>query len=191
MSVKSEIWKPIIGYEDKYMISNFGRVKSLSTYENNQHSMQEKILKPIVYSNGYCVVSLRKKRFFVHRLVATHFLLPIKDKLQVNHIDGDKKNNRVDNLEWVNASENLKHAFKIGLKHSSNKQKQAMMLVNRNKRKKVSMLLNGVSLNIFNSITEAEHYLGVNRSHISDVCKGKRNKALGFEWKYVGECYEK
>lgn len=191
MSVKNEVWKPIIGYEDKYMISNFGRVKSLPTYENNQYSMCEKILKPIEYSNGYCVVSLRKKRYLVHRLVATHFLLPIKDKLQINHIDGNKTNNRVDNLEWVNASENLKHAYKMGLKYPSIKQKRAMGLVNRNKRKKVNMLLNGVSLKIFNSITEAEQYLKVNRSHISDVCKGKRRKTLGFEWEYVGECYEK
>ena len=110
-----EYWKDIKGYEGLYMVSNMGRVLSVGKKSNHNNSI---ILKD---SNmlGYRVVSLRKhntaKIYKVHRLVAQAFIDNPLDKKQVNHIDGDKTNNVVTNLEWATAKENTRHAFKTGL----------------------------------------------------------------------------
>ena len=104
-----ELWKPVVGYEGYYEISNLGNVKSLRF---------GKILKPS-NSGGYAHIALvsdgTPRYFLVHRLVATSFIPNPHNKLEVNHIDGDKKNNCVDNLEWVNRSENQSHAVHSGL----------------------------------------------------------------------------
>jgi hypothetical protein len=116
----AEIWKDIEGYEGKYQVSNLGRVKSLQRKVWNRytwHDLPERILKP---KKGYCyaVVTLcngngKTKNHYVHRLVAYAFLYNVKE--QVNHIDGNKLNNHLDNLEWVSQSENMKHAHNTGL----------------------------------------------------------------------------
>lgn len=114
----TEEWKPIKDWEEYYEISNLGRVKNRKT---------NKILKGDINNYGYYRIRLeikgRRKRYFRHRLVAEHFIHndDIENKKFVNHIDGDKSNNTVDNLEWVTQSENEKHAFKTGLKHKTNK----------------------------------------------------------------------
>ena len=113
----NETWKPIKEWEEFYEISNFGNVRNIKT---------KKLLNGDINNCGYYRVQLnhngKKQRFFRHRLVATHFI-PNTDKTKkfVNHIDGDKSNNTVTNLEWVTQSENEKHAFSKGLKHTTNK----------------------------------------------------------------------
>lgn len=124
-----EIWKPIIGYEGLYEVSNMGRVKSLNhirrTGNFGKYIQRGKILKQYckdknskylrvsLSNNG--IVSKRK----VHRLVAESFLPTINDKKLVNHKDENKQNNCVSNLEWVNYSENLIHAYKNNLRKKS------------------------------------------------------------------------
>lgn len=108
-----EIWKDIEGYEGHYQVSNLGRVKSFKS------SFSGRIIK-IRNNKGYGMVDLRntegKKTFpLVHRLVAKHFLKKIEGKNYINHKDGDKLNNRIDNLEWCTHSENMKHAYKNNL----------------------------------------------------------------------------
>lgn len=103
-----EIWKDIVGYEGLYQVSNLGRVK------NNI-----KLLSTKVVSSGYPSVMLCKsgksKRQRIHRLVLDAFVPNIENKPNGNHIDGDKSNNLLHNLEWVTVSENSKHAIKLGL----------------------------------------------------------------------------
>lgn len=116
-----EIYKDIENYEGRFMISNYGNVKSLERIINNKFNknrvFKECILKPSVCSNGYLYVSLTdknniKKRIRIHRLVANAFITNINRKIDVNHKDGNKKNNHVSNLEWATRSENLIHSYK-------------------------------------------------------------------------------
>jgi hypothetical protein len=109
-----EIWKDIEGYEEKYQVSNLGNVKSLERYVNHWQGgvrvIRERILKPI-NKKGYLHVDLSEgKQHKIHRLVAYCFLGP--NSKEVNHIDLDKTNNNVNNLEYVTRSENMNHNVK-------------------------------------------------------------------------------
>lgn len=109
-SMKEE-WRPAPGFEKNYLVSNFGAIKNIRSGR----------ILAVSYSNcGYARLNLSvdgvAKRKSVHRLVAEAFIPKNGDGYQVNHIDGNKKNNNVENLEWVTPSDNIKHAFNIGLK---------------------------------------------------------------------------
>jgi hypothetical protein len=130
-----ETWKNIIGFDGEYQVSNLGRIKSL------KKNKLEKLLSQCNHTNGYKYVSLSKngvaKHYYVHRLVAESFLLNSDNKLEVNHIDGDKTNNHVENLQWVTRQENVKHEFDNGYgyvpnlkgeNHGSSKLKESQVI---------------------------------------------------------------
>lgn len=114
-----EIWKDINGYEGYYQISNKGNVRSIDRFDG-VHDRTGTVIKPNLKTNGYLQVGLRKhnkrKWIGVHRLVAIHFIDNPENKPQVNHIDGNKQNNTVENLEWVTQEENQQHATRTGLR---------------------------------------------------------------------------
>lgn len=120
-----EIWKNVIGYEDCYMVSNLGNVKSLTRQiksairNNNKITRDGRLLTIKNAKTGYKFIMLYKngtqKIGLIHRLVATAFLLNSSEKKAVNHLDGDKANNRLENLEWCTYKENKKHAKENGL----------------------------------------------------------------------------
>ena len=116
-----EIWKDVKGYEGLYQVSNLGRIKSISYFNraNKKTYPRNKILKPLINDKGYLRVDLRKnnksKKVRIHRIAAEHFIPNPYHFSEVNHIDGNKQNNCVNNLEWCTHSQNMKHAVKLGL----------------------------------------------------------------------------
>ena len=182
-----EIWKDIEGYEGLYQVSNLGRVKSLYKFINNNpksksigYYSEERILKCFNNKKGYKMVKLYKntehitKR--VHRLVAQTFIPNPKKLPQVNHIDGNKINNKVSNLEWCTNRENQIHAWKNNLiKKRTGKD-------NKLSKKVYQYDLNGLLINIWDCVSTAEKTLHI--KNISTVCHGKRKTAGGYIWRY-------
>jgi hypothetical protein len=164
-----EIWKPIKGYEERYSISNLGNVKS-----------NERLLKLTNRGVGYLSVRLCKNNIKntqdIHRLVCSHFIGDV-DNLIVNHKDGNKQNNRVENLEWVTPQDNTRHAIDTGLSvHYTRKVQQVS-------------IDSGDVLNEFESIKDAEKATGVSNKHISACCRGSRKQTGGFKSSLKGCFY--
>lgn len=185
-----ELWKSIEGYDDKYLISNFGEVKSLI---DNCGNARELIKTKRIANNGYHYVNLwnksKMKSIKIHRLVANAFIPNPEDKPQVNHKDGNKKNNHIDNLEWVTGSENVMHALKTGLKSMPTGENNYMYRRHgKNNPHSISVNqydLNGNYIKTWDNIKEAE--TGLNITRISAVCRGVagRKSAGGYIWKYA------
>lgn len=110
-----EIWKEVEGYNGLYFVSNLGNVKSLCYSKS-------RILKPYTHRDGYLLVVFcnknKRKTLKIHRLVAMGFIPNLENKLQVNHINGIKTDNRVENLEWCTRLENIRHSWQNELSKS-------------------------------------------------------------------------
>jgi len=176
-----EKWKDIEGYEGIYQVSNTGKVISLDriVLRNNKFPIRQKG-KEISQGkrSGYKVVQLQKndirKGFQVHRLVAQTFIPNPQNKPQVNHIDGNKLNNNVDNLEWTTPSENIIHALDNGLS-------------SRIRPNNIQVLQFDKELNFvrdYVSINEADRVTKVGRANIRRCCLGEYKQAGGYIWKY-------
>lgn len=128
MDKSIEEWRDIVGYEGKYQISNFGRVKSLERRNFAGNLIKQRIMKFGKTKDGYLQVPLAKlgKRSTkkVHRLVAEAFIGIDNQKETINHIDGNKENNTTKNLEWANREEQVVHAYKNKLKTWNKKSRQ-------------------------------------------------------------------
>ena len=167
-----EQWKPIKGYEGLYEVSNLGRVKSIP---RNGTKKVERILKQYFDRYGYLYVALSKttkKKHKVHRLVTQTFIPNPKNKPQVNHINGDKTDNRVENLEWCTGSENQSHSINNGLRKTKK-------VIQYNKK--------GELIKEWISPKEAKRVLNIDDSSIYKCCKGKRKTVNGYIWRYSDE----
>ncbi len=166
-----EIFKDIPEYESLYQVSNLGNIKSLPKL-NGVRKSESKILKGGNDKNGYKIFILCKnnnrKTIKLHRIVIETF--KGKSNLPVNHIDGNKQNNNIKNLEYTTILENNRHAWKLGL-------------CNMNHRKK-KVKCNELN-KIFNSATEASKELNINRGHLCEVARGERKFVSGFSFIYI------
>ena len=185
-----EEWRPVVGFESYYEVSNTGRVRSLDTYtsfimngRNIVKFIRGRELIPLKGKNGYFTISLHMngnmRRVPIHRLVAEAFLPNPENKRTVNHKNGIKTDNNLENLEWATDSENILHAVRTGL---------------MNVRKRILQIKNGVVINEYESIKDAgnaiiEEYkkLGFPISHrahknISGAAI-KGTYAYGYQWK--------
>ena len=168
-----EEWRAINGYEGLYEVSNMGRVKSL----NYRHTGKKHILKPGKDGWGYLFIYLCKegsrKKYTIHRLVLTTYN-PVEnmDKLQVNHINEKKADNRLDNLEWMTCKENCNH----GTRNARVAEKNSIPIV--------QLSLDGKYIRSWKSSHEAERD-GFNRGNINSCCKGRLKTHGGFRWCYL------
>lgn len=184
-------WKDIEGFEGLYQVSNLGNIKSLERTvirkNGRPYFAKEKECRCHPDGSGYLMAFLSKdgklSRFKVHRLVASAFIPNLGNKPQVNHKDGNKKNNSVENLEWVTNSENIAHAYRNGLKHCNIKKI-------REKAMKKAILkcdLNGNELERFESIKEASRKTKINSGNISSVAIKRKGfkTAGGYVWRFA------
>jgi hypothetical protein len=177
---------PIDGYEDSYEVSDGGDVRSKDRYRTFGRS---RVLKRCVIKtlkedrDGYFKVWLskgsKKTPFFVHRLVATMFLPNPSGLPVVNHIDGNKQNNSITNLEWCTISDNTKHAFRIGLRQPGDGGMSKPVY-------SIDPFTNAV-VKRYPSLSEAGRELGTSVENISMAANGVTKTAKGLKWAFVSE----
>lgn len=175
--MQKEVWKPVKGFENLYEVSNFGEIKALEKHivcGKCHRSWTEHLMKTAEDHKGYLRTSLSKdgksKTVKVHRIVAEAFLQNPDNLPQVNHIDGNKKNNAVDNLEWCSQSDNLKHACRMKLKLCGGENNSASKLT----YEEVCWIRNNFDSNnnLFDSAALAEKF-NVHKKTIQRIVNGK------------------
>lgn len=175
-----EIWKVINDFNN-YEVSNMGRVRRIK-YTDPASAKKYKIPRICSYiidKDGYLRVQLsqngQRKSRFVHRLVAQAFISNNDSKPTVNHIDGNKKNNCINNLEWASIKEQNNHALKNGLRNMKNdgcSKQVAQYDMNMN------------LIKIYPSANEAKRQTGFSQGHISEVCRREKPQYKNYIWKY-------
>lgn len=191
-----EVWKDIKGYENLYQVSNFGRVRSLGHYtlmKNGRTRYHKgKIIIPHHYSNGYLFVCLSKngihKQILLHRLVLITFVEK-KSGYEVNHIDENKENNRLDNLEWVTHKYNCQYGTRnIRAKENSDFSGEKNPMFGKSgelnpRSQKVFALLGDWTIT-FPSVKFAARHIGMSPGYMGNVVAHKRpsNRLKGLLW---------
>lgn len=179
-----EIWKDVVGYENLYQVSNAGRVRSVNRtildangkivrYKGKELRLRQK--------GGYSYALLcngHEKAFRVHRLVAFAFIPTSDTTLQVNHINGDKLDNRVENLEWCTASENQKHSYKVlGKKKSRFWRGKSGAEHPLSKR-----IVNIVTGDVYSSVKECAEMNNMKRRTLSNMLSGNRTNKTPYRY---------
>lgn len=201
-----EVWK-VIDFDTRYSISNYGNIIS-------RVGGTEKLICPYINNRGYYSVTIKRKNYNVHRLVALFFVPTHNTSLHIDHIDGNKLNNMANNLRWCTQKENnnnpvtrkriseshkgkeltskqkeVLHKMQqmkpmLGRKHSE--ETLAKLRLRKNKARPVAMMdKDGNILKTFDSIIQAERELGIHHSNISDCCLGRYKTSGGYKWKYL------
>lgn len=166
-------WKTL-NENNNYEINILGEIRRKET---------KHILKPAKIKNGYLTVVLTKdgkcKTYLLHRLVASNFIKNINGYKEINHIDGNKLNNNVDNLEWCTRKHNISEAYRLGLR------KKIYNKENKNSKKVKQINLKTKEEIIWDSISEAARKKGYSTGSICDACKGNLKTAYKSKWEYV------
>jgi hypothetical protein len=222
--MKVAIWKDVIGWEGLYQVSNFGEIRSLdrvvNSRGNNNRILKGRLRKLLITNGRYNSVNLIDKkngkstRNSVHRFVAEAFIPNPENKPCVNHIDGNKQNNHVSNLEWCTYAENANHAIETGLKTphkltdiqkqkirekakhynqlkswqklNKDRMREMALKASLSTAKKINQLdENGDFIKQWNSISEVSKHIGINARRISKYLKQKTYEINGFSWEYA------
>ncbi len=177
--VSIEKWEPLADYEGLYEISNLGRVKNIT---------KNFLIKPS-NRNGYQTVNLTKgrnnrKSTSLHRLVAQVFITNPDNKPFVNHKNGIKTDNRVDNLEWCTQSENMKHSYEVLKQRKSHPNVGKVGQLSHCHKVILMMDLQGLYIDKFYGSCEAARKTNSNHRHITECCNGKRKTHNGYKWAF-------
>lgn len=171
----TEIWRPVVGYEGLYEVSNTGRVRSL----NYNRTGKVRELKPEATEAGYLRIALCKdgkaKNHKIHAIVMAAFVGPRPEGYDVNHIDECKTNNRVENLEYCTRRENLNH----GTHNERSAATRSMPVL------EFDQFADLAFRRCWPSVMEAAHSGRYLHGHVSECCNGKRNKHHGKTFRYL------
>lgn len=180
-----EKWRAVIGYEGLYEVSNLGNIRSVDKVsrmpcngERATKVVKGKLLKPYESGNGYFKIALVKdgksRKHFVHRIVADAFLQNPGNCSVVNHIDFNRRNNKVDNLEWCSQRENLLHGtlrLVEGLDYKD-------LRIGRFDK-------DGNLVDVWSSLSKIEETLGICKTDVLACCRGRLKSSYGYIWRYV------
>lgn len=191
-----EIWRDVPDFEGYYEISNLGKVRTKARkvvrfFKYNYHTLpiKAKILKIHIQRGYACVCMYKDGKMYnkqLHRLLAKAFIPNPNNYPIINHKDGNKLNNSLDNLEWCTYKHNCNEAYRLGLNYISEKHLKHIRELGLKSGKKVAQLdLNGNVVKIYNSSRQASLELGISQGNISLCCNGKRRTTNGFKWKYI------
>ena len=181
----TEIWKDVFGFEGLYQVSNLGKVRSLDRLANFNGGIglrKGRVLKLGNNNDGYLQVALSKDgkqtTFVVHRLVYEAFNGKIPEGMQVNHIDEDKTNNSIENLNVMTSSENINWG--------TGNERRAKSMINHKSLSKpiIQYSLTGEKLAEYESLSDAKRKLTINQGNISSALNGRYKTAGGYIWKY-------
>lgn len=174
-----EIWKDVPNYEGRYLVSNTGKVYSVLYKKELSYYLQD----------GYKFVKLQKQRnaknISIHRLVAITFIPNVENKKEVNHIDGNKLNNSVNNLEWCTHKENVHHAINTGLRPLVCKREIKYRGQNKTSKPIIQLDLQGNFIKRWDCSLDIEDNLGFMHTSVLRCCRGERKTHMGYKWKFA------
>ena len=183
-----EVWRDIEGYEGLYQVSNLGNIKSLAFGPKNHPNVQpqERLLKISKSSTGYMHVQLYKEGIsstkLVHKLVASTFIDNPYNKPEVNHIDSNRTNNNVENLEWVTRTENMRHAANNRIRKQTNQNNKESRIKKRGKYQVLQYTPDGKFVNIWNSVSDVVEFYKCDKYGIYRSIAGKNKTSICYRW---------
>ena len=176
-----EIWKDIPNYEGLYQASNLGRIRNART-----NLIRKNVKSFGLYYTIILNVNGKQHLHLVHRLIAQTFIPNPDNKKEINHIDGNKHNNKIDNLEWVTRKENAIHSIKNGLQTKEQLAKAVKSMI-RSTQKPILQIKNGKVVAKYKSVREASRTIHCSPAGLSRCLNGKTNTVHGYQWRFEKE----